>query len=240
MSDPSVQTVRVNFARSFPVFPLARVSLLPHAVLPLFIFEKRYRQMVEHVLDTHGQIAMAVFRGDEYRYNYENSPAIQPAVCIGQITQHERREDGTYRIMLHGVCRARVMDELAPDDEHLYRRAVLRPIEKDDHDESLVRVRRDVLEHLKSKPLADTGGAKRVLSALDERPDLPTPAILELITLGVVAPIDEGDTLYRLLEEGDAAQRARIIKQTLRGYEHLLGKAVEQYDPDAPKGVSWN
>lgn len=240
MSQPGLQVVRVNFNHPFPVFPLARVSLLPHAVLPLYIFEARYRQMLEHVLDTHGQIAMAVFEGEEYQYEYEGAPAIRSAVCIGQLTQHERCEDGTYRVLLHGVCRARVVSELTADDEHLYRRAVLRPIEKGDDDEALVGLRADVLGHLRAKPLSDTGGAKRVLSAISERPDLPTPAILELITLGLVAPIDEGDTLYRLLAEGDATRRARIIETALRGYEHLLGRAVAQFDPEAPKGVSWN
>lgn len=240
MGEAGLQTVRVNFNHPFAVFPLAQVSLLPHAVLPLFIFEKRYRQMLERVLDTHGQIAMAVFEGDAYQYDYEGTPAIRPAVCVGQITQHERLDDGTYRVLLHGVCRARVVSELDPDDEHLYRRAVLRPIEQKETDASLVGLRDDVLGHLRTKPLSETGGAKRVLSAIDERPDLPTPAILELVTLGLVAPIDGGDTLYELLAEGDAARRARIIGRALRVYERLLGRAAAQFDPGAPRGVSWN
>ena len=43
---PEETTVSVNFGRPMPVFPLSSVVLLPHGVLPVNIFEDRYRQMV--------------------------------------------------------------------------------------------------------------------------------------------------------------------------------------------------
>ncbi|NNF42788.1 MAG: hypothetical protein HKN62_07035, partial [Phycisphaerales bacterium] len=53
------ETILVNFRRSIPLFPLPETVLLPHALLPLHIFEARYRQMVRSCLDCAGQIAIA-------------------------------------------------------------------------------------------------------------------------------------------------------------------------------------
>ena len=40
----------VKLIDTIPLFPLHKTILLPGSVLPLHIFESRYRQMVEHVL----------------------------------------------------------------------------------------------------------------------------------------------------------------------------------------------
>ena len=40
-----------GFPRETPVFPLAEVVLFPGAVLPLHIFEPRYREMVSDALE---------------------------------------------------------------------------------------------------------------------------------------------------------------------------------------------
>ena len=112
-------TVQVNFGKPIPLFPLDSAVLLPQQVLPLHIFEPRYRQMVERALDGAGQIAMAVFEGESWKQQYHGRPALRPAVCIGQIVQHERLPDGRYNIILQGVCRARISKESARDGERL-------------------------------------------------------------------------------------------------------------------------
>jgi hypothetical protein len=67
--DRSVSGIIVDFNRPMPIFPLAGVVLLPHAVQPLHIFERRYRQMVAHCLGEAeqggGQIALASFAARE-------------------------------------------------------------------------------------------------------------------------------------------------------------------------------
>ena len=119
-------SIRVNFGNPMAMFPLDHVTLMPHAVLPLHIFEPRYRHMVSDALDGPGQIAMAVTMpgegGDPYR------PTLRPAVCVGQIVQHHKLPDGRYNIALQGVCRARIMQELPDDEDVPYRRAYLQPL----------------------------------------------------------------------------------------------------------------
>jgi Lon protease-like protein len=109
-----------------PLFPLPNVVLFPRAVLPLHIFEERYKAMTADALRGSRQVAMALLR-DGWEKNYYGRPAIEPVVCVGTIASHERLSDGTYNFLLQGHTRARVVRE-RPPDELPYRVAELAPI----------------------------------------------------------------------------------------------------------------
>ena len=93
------ETIQVNFGKPMPIFALPGVVLLPHSVLPLHIFEDQYRQMVGDVLDGSGQIALAVPEEGASEDLY-GRVALKPAVCVGQIAQHEQMHDGRYNMLL--------------------------------------------------------------------------------------------------------------------------------------------
>ena len=236
MSDDSAQ-VRVNFRSPFPLFPLDRVSLLPHAIRPLVIFEDRYRQMVEHVLDGAGQIAMAVFQGGAWKSDYEGTPPLRPAVCLGRIYQHERLPDGRFQIVLQGICRARILEEQAPEGERLYRQGLLEPVDTQPTDEdNLAAARESILRMLGTQPLTDLRVSQDIRNQLRE-PRVPTAAALEIITMSVLT---DTPTQYRLLAEGSAPRRAEIVQQELQRLANTIDSAKRQADPDAPRGVVWN
>ncbi|MCA9311994.1 MAG: LON peptidase substrate-binding domain-containing protein [Phycisphaerales bacterium] len=236
MSEDSAQ-VRVNFRSPFPLFPLERVTLLPHAMRPLVIFEDRYRQMVEHVLDGSGQIAMAVFQGLEWKQDYQGTPPLRPAVCVGRIYQHERVPDGRFQIVLQGICRARILEEHHPEGERLYRQAVLEPTDTHPIDEtSLAAARESILRLLGSEPLTELKAGQEIRNQLRE-PRVPTSAALEIITMSVLT---DTPTQYRLLAEGSAPRRAEIVEQELQRLAAAIDSAKRQADPDAPRGVVWN
>jgi uncharacterized protein len=121
------ESVHVNFGKPIPLFPLDSVTLLPQQVLPLHIFEPRYRQMIEHALDGAGLVAMAIFEGADWKSEYHGRPPIKPIVCVGHIVQHEKTPDGRYNLLLQGVCRARILRELPPSEDRLYRAGYLEP-----------------------------------------------------------------------------------------------------------------
>lgn len=230
------ETVRVNFGQPTPLFPLHTVTLFPHTVLPLHIFEPRYRQMVEHVLDRAGQIALAVIDADASPDGC-GRPTLRPAVCIGQVIQHERLLDGRYNILLQGICRAQVLVEEPPDEDRLYRQALLQPIESNSTDAAALEDVRDRLRGLLTDaPLNRLSAAENVASCLS-RPEAPTTAVLELV---VVSIITNDDVRYRLLAEGDPLARAKIIDDELESLRALLNQAEKQLDPTSPKGVTWN
>src|SRR3954451_1252177 len=88
-----------------PLFPLPNVVLFPRAVLPLHIFEERYRAMIADALNGQRQIAMALLKPGWER-DYYSRPEIEPIVCVGQILTHEQLGDGNYNLLLQGSVRA--------------------------------------------------------------------------------------------------------------------------------------
>lgn len=107
-------------AEALKVFPLPSAVLFPHSVVPLHIFEPRYRDMVRDALAGDRIIALAQLEpGWEPRYG--ERPAMQPVLCAGIIIWHDELADGRYNILLQGVCRARLVSELPA--QRLYREA---------------------------------------------------------------------------------------------------------------------
>jgi len=240
MSDDSgddAQTIRVNFGKPMPVFPLTDVVLLPHAVLPLHVFEPRYCQMVENALDSAGQIAMAIFEGDRWKLEYHGNPPIRPVVCIGQIAQHEKVFDGRYNILVQGVCRARIDEEDLPEPGRLYRQATLKPLQSEEIDETDLHMVRERLHDMLSEPPLTQLAASEGVTKWLEKEDAPTSAVLELIGISVVS---DSEKKYQLLSEADPWERAALIEGELESLKGLLDRAERQIDPEAPKGCSWN
>lgn len=230
-------SIRVNFTKPFPVFPHQRVLLLPHAMQRLVFFEPRYTQMMERVLDDRGQIALAVFEGDRWRREYHGNPPVREAVCVGQIEQHERMPDGSYLVLLHGVCRARIREEFPPDGERLYREARVEPLEpKQASEVELEDARETICDLLEHEPLNELVSAKGVVQQIGEH-EIPPSVLFELVALSV---LNESRVQYELLAEGSAQQRGEIIERELWKLRSTLNAARRQYDPDAPEGLIWN
>ena len=94
-----------------PIFPLPGTVLLPSEVLPLHVFEPRYRQMVRDSLDGNRVIGITqLTKGFESTY-YEQ-PNVNPVGCAGVIAQHQSLPDGRYLIVLVGAQRFRINREI--------------------------------------------------------------------------------------------------------------------------------
>ena len=88
-----------------PIFPLGKVILYPRALLPLHIYEERYRAMVKDCVETHGAMAIALIAGD---VEASGHPPICAIAGMGLIVEHEALPDGRYNIVLHGSARVRL------------------------------------------------------------------------------------------------------------------------------------
>src|SRR6266487_254461 len=96
--------------KALPIFPLPKTVLFPGAVLPLHIFEPRYRAMIGDCLTRDKALAVALIREDAPR-DGNNHPAIEPVAGVGLIVDHAKLADGRYDILVHGQARVR-LDEL--------------------------------------------------------------------------------------------------------------------------------
>ncbi len=97
--------------RRIPLFPLPGVVLMPGTILPLHIFEPRYRTMVADALAGDRTIGMAMlYPGWEAAVEGQD-PRIYPVGGAGEIVESEELEDGRYNILLEGRFRYRVLEE---------------------------------------------------------------------------------------------------------------------------------
>jgi Lon protease-like protein len=104
-----------QFSGQAPLFPLPNVVLFPGAVLPLHIFEPRYRKMTADALNGERLIAMSLLATDATISSESFPPPVHPMVGLGQIVAHERLDDGRYTLVLRGVARARLLREQSVD-----------------------------------------------------------------------------------------------------------------------------
>ena len=95
------------------LFPLPNVVLYPHVMQPLHIFEERYREMLEDALAGDGLIAMALLEPG-WETDYDSRPPVARYACLGKVVAHHRLPDGRYNVLLLGVQRVRIVEELEP------------------------------------------------------------------------------------------------------------------------------
>ena len=96
------------------IFPLAEVVLFPETLLPLHVFEPRYRKMLADALEGERLIGMTLIREG----NAAGSPPVYPIGCVGSIVQHERLADGRSLIVLRGGVRFRIKREIDTDEPY--------------------------------------------------------------------------------------------------------------------------
>lgn len=120
-----VEKLRPQLGR-LSIFPLAKVQLFPGSLLPLYVFEPRYREMTADCLAGGGSMAVAHLLPG-YEADYQGRPSVAPIAGAGQVVAHRRNEDGTYNILLRGVSRVRILEELPPERAYREVRAALLP-----------------------------------------------------------------------------------------------------------------
>lgn len=94
---------------TLPVFPLTGTVLLPRGQLPLNIFEARYLAMVDAALA--GSRFIGMIQPTEHEDKIP-APPLSRVGCAGRITSFRETEDGRCLIVLTGICRFRVAEEL--------------------------------------------------------------------------------------------------------------------------------
>ncbi len=92
---------------SLPVFPLPRVVLFPEALLPLHVFEPRYRAMLDDCLASGGRLVIAKLDRDE--------GDMASVASVGVIVEHEPLSDGRSNIVVAGISRVK-LDEVVRED----------------------------------------------------------------------------------------------------------------------------
>ena len=108
-----------------PIFPLPDVTFFPHTLLPLHIFEARYRAMITDCLARDRRLSVVRLEPG-YEAAYDGKPPVCPVAGAGRIVRCERLATGRFNVLLRGEQRIRIASEVPTDT--LYRVAAAVPL----------------------------------------------------------------------------------------------------------------
>ena len=103
-----------NLPNKIPVFPLSNFIIFPKTTVPLNIFEPRYIDMVDDAMKSNRIIGMI-----QPKKTNQNKTMLYDIGCAGKIISFNETEDGRYLIVLSGISRFKIIEELKNDK--LYR-----------------------------------------------------------------------------------------------------------------------
>jgi ATP-dependent Lon protease len=216
--EPAIYELPDDFSGEVRVFPLPELVMFPCNVQPLHIFESRYREMLEDALLGDQLIAIATL-APGYEAEYFSRPAVAKEVCLGRVAHHEKTEEGTYNIVLVGMRRARIEQEILP--VRSFRRAKVQLL-----DEKTADVTAAVTQRL--------GGelTERLVANVPATEKLAREFTDGTISLGTLTdvmafhlPFDVNFKLT-LLAETDVMQRAQLLLANLQ--QHPLPNTESQ------------
>lgn len=193
-----------------PIFPLPDVVLFPHTLLPLHIFEPRYREMVHDCLTGDKRLAMTLLRPG-WENDYYGRPPIYPIAGAGEIIQHEELADGRFNILLRGTMRIGITAELPANKP--YRLARARPL-PDLYPDANPKGLADRIERLKvfyvrilSEVQKGQGEIAKIFSGVKD------PGII--VDRIASAAIADAETRQRVLEAVEVTTRMEIVQEHL-------------------------
>ena len=108
-------TKKEKFPNKISVFPLSNFIFFPNTNVPLNIFEPRYIQMVDDCMKSNRFMGMI----QPKKTGNLNKPDLYNVGCIGKITSFNETEDGRYLIVLNGISRFKIINEVSTNK--LYR-----------------------------------------------------------------------------------------------------------------------
>ena len=107
MARPDRMTDSVALPDEVPVMPLPGALLFPHALLPLYMFETRYREMLRYALDDHRMFCVALLK--RQRSDWRAMDDFHHVATVGLIRACVGRNDGTSNLILQGLQRVRLV-----------------------------------------------------------------------------------------------------------------------------------
>ncbi|MGQ0613159.1 MAG: LON peptidase substrate-binding domain-containing protein [Planctomycetaceae bacterium] len=202
------EALLASFPRRVALFPLRDVVLFPGALLPLHIFEPRYRRMVTGAFAGDGLIAIALLKPctpDEV----DAAAPFHDTVCLGRVVRHEPLPDGRSPIALLGLAAGVAR---AVEDTRLYRTVEFAPrLDAALPDEGLFRAR---LERAFARTLPGAGTLDALSARLRElvgAEHLPAALVNDCAFASGLLPLDK----LRLLEEPDPGRRLDLLLEFL-------------------------
>jgi ATP-dependent Lon protease len=201
--------VEIQVPDEVPVMTLPNLPFFPQALLPLHIFEPRYRQMLRDVLASNRIFAVACLDSTAAASELSFEPPHRVA-CIGLVRACQKNENGTSNLLLQGLCRVSIEDILGDEP---YRRIRIKALtsEPGAAPGENARLRLELSRLIKLKLRLTPGGAEGMTDLLKTVEDPEIFADIAAFNLCDNTPVKQ-----KLLETLDVNRRLVLLLQVLR------------------------
>ena len=192
-----------------PLFPLPDVVFFPKTLLPLHVYEPRYRTLASEALERDQAICTALLRPG-WEADYYGSPEVYPVGCIGRIVQHTKLPDGRYNITLQGEGKVRIEEQVRVEP---YRIVRVQPIQDDDAWTRGDDVAQEAIELVRLFRQVHEGQGPSLLLAETFGQDMSPESILNTVAMHLNV---EPDMKERFLEMESLEARYHSVLEILR------------------------
>jgi Lon protease-like protein len=201
--------VEIQVPDDVPVMTLPNLPFFPQALLPLHIFEPRYRRMLADVLGSNRIFAVACLDESADAPRDEVEPPHRVA-CIGLVRACQKNSNGTSNLLLQGLCRVAI-DSILGDEP--YRRIRIRALASEPGAEpgENARLRQELSRVIKLKLKLSPGSAAGMTELLKSIEDPEVFADIAAFNL-----CDDASFKQKLLETLDVNRRLLLLLRVLR------------------------
>lgn len=216
-----------DFRGVVPLFPLPNFVMLPHVVKAFHMFEPRYCELTRHALASDRFFAVAMFEPG-WEADYEGLPRLRPIACLARIINHHTTPQGTFNLLVRGVCRVRIDREILSPT--FFRQAEATPIM-----DPVIPVVPETRVELAAAalPWVPGGGPARAQLQVLLNTTLNLGAIVDVIGFALPLPIAGKEQLLETLE---VAKRYQLLLDFLRaGPETALPPEPPPDPPQPPR-----
>lgn len=209
-----------NAVAALKVFPLHGVSLLPGTPAPFHIFEPRYKALFQDALRGDRIVAVPSL------YSKSDAHALRPplkTICgAGIVETWDRYDDGRYDVVVRGLARVRLVEELPPTKLYReFRAEVLEDVLPAGGAPALqgqLEALRQLVYELSTK-LPKESGAPQLAEAVAQMKD--PSAIVDLVAAAAVSDPDDRQVV---LEEVDVGKRLERVFEEVAGVVLVLSR----------------
>lgn len=220
IAPPGPRAALSRACSALKVFPLHDVAVLPGTPTPFHIFEPRYKALVEDALlgDRVLAVPSLLVKSDAHALR----PPLRPVCGAGVIEVEERYPDGRFDIVVRGIARVRLVEEVREGKAYReWKAEVLEDVWPSRGPAALmgqVEALRQIVLEL-SQRLPPESGAPQLAEAVAQMRD--PSAIVDLVA---AAAVSDPGARQKVLEELDVAERLAYVMEEVAGVVLVLSR----------------
>ena len=206
----------IKLKEEIAIFPLHGTILLPGSVLPLHIFEPRYRKMVDHVTEN-GDLLIGIIQPKA-----QDSNKLCKIGCVGSIEHSQKLPKGNYLIQLHGESRFQIVEEIDTDTPFRQARVAYSLFPNDLQNSTLSKNTDQLYQNFR-----EYSERKNLKIEWDKIEDIPANYLVNLLSMNLDFSGIEKQTL---LESPDLNTRLEDLISLMEMYSH--NEIVKDFTPN--------